>query len=85
MQQFLIHVLHVSIVELTTTTRYPLEHNAAKYVMSEEIFDNKELILECMTSLLETNSKQNFIFCLFQKMIQFSLMIITANFVFDDI
>ncbi|XP_076076501.1 putative inhibitor of apoptosis isoform X5 [Mytilus galloprovincialis] len=42
--------------EFATTTRNPLEHNAAIYVMSEGIFDNEELVLESMTLLLETNN-----------------------------
>ncbi|VDH90557.1 Hypothetical predicted protein [Mytilus galloprovincialis] len=42
--------------EFATPTRNPLEHNAAIYVMSEGIFHNKELVLESMALLLETNN-----------------------------
>ncbi|CAC5378826.1 BIRC2_3 [Mytilus coruscus] len=42
--------------EITTIRRNPLEHTAAIYVMSEGIFDDKQLVLECMASLLDTNN-----------------------------
>lgn len=49
--------MHASIIEFTTPRRNPLEHKAAIYVLSERIFDNREIVQECMTSLLETHGK----------------------------
>ncbi|CAG2240685.1 unnamed protein product [Mytilus edulis] len=45
----------LNLAEFTTPRRNPLEHKAAIYVLSERIFDNREMVQECMTSLLETH------------------------------
>ncbi|XP_052087302.1 uncharacterized protein LOC127724405 isoform X2 [Mytilus californianus] len=46
----------LNLDELTTIRRNPLEHKAAIYVLCERIFDNKELVQECMTTLLKTHN-----------------------------
>ncbi|CAC5395565.1 BIRC7_8 [Mytilus coruscus] len=42
--------------ELSSTRKNPLNQPPAIYILSERIFDNKELVQDCMTTLLETNN-----------------------------
>ncbi|VDI12464.1 Hypothetical predicted protein [Mytilus galloprovincialis] len=46
--------LQLEPTDITQSTRNPLEHTAAQYVLSEKIFDDVELIRVCMLSLIET-------------------------------
>ncbi|XP_052087307.1 uncharacterized protein LOC127724406 [Mytilus californianus] len=46
--------LQLEPTDITQSTRNPLEHDAAQYVLSEKIFDDVELVRVCIISLIET-------------------------------
>ncbi|CAG2240687.1 PNPT1 [Mytilus edulis] len=46
--------LQLEPTDTTQSTRNPLEHEAAQYVLSEKMFEDEELVRVCMMSLIET-------------------------------
>ncbi|CAG2198696.1 unnamed protein product [Mytilus edulis] len=46
--------LQLEPTDPTQSTRNPLEHEAAQYVLSEKMFEDEELVRVCMMSLIET-------------------------------